>query len=496
MVRAALRRAARFAVVWVALFLCLTDAQRSSAAQTLRVVCYNIEADIDGYTTPRPGLSTVLEAIGEVPVNGAAHPLDLLALEETTSNPLTVAPIVSALNDYYGAGTYAASPYQATESGNNPSTGNGPNAVVYNTRTLTLLASAGVGTPRGSSNGEYRQVARYEFIPVSGPPGTEFYVYVSHMKSSFSGASATNEAYRAQEATIIKNDIAALPANSTVLAVGDFNLNGSTEAAYQTLTATGTGQLLDPLNASNDYTQTWNTSAYLTLLSESATALRYRDDLQFMSAAVYNGTSAAGLHYVAGSCRAFGNNGTVALGKSVNQATNTALDGLVGAITPAAARAALATGSDHLPVVADYTVGTPYNAWQAQYFTGAELSNPAVSGDNADPDGDGLGNLLEYALGLDPRSAGTAGLPVVGVGRFGTGQNLTLTYTRLIAATDVTYLAQVSGDLSTWTTGADIVETLSTTNNADGRTQTVVVRDLTQMSAASSRFIRLLVTRP
>jgi len=30
----------------------------------------------------------------------------------------------------------------------------------------------------------------------------------------------------------------------------------------------------------------------------------------------------------------------------------------------------------------------------------------------ADPDGDGIGNLLEYALGLDPLTAGLAGLPV------------------------------------------------------------------------------------
>ena len=81
----------------------------ASAAQTVRVVEYNIEADIDGYTAPRTGLYEVLEATGENYVNGVAHPLDLLALEETTSTADTVTPIVNALNTYYGVTTYATS---------------------------------------------------------------------------------------------------------------------------------------------------------------------------------------------------------------------------------------------------------------------------------------------------------------------------------------------------------------------------------------------------
>ena len=37
------------------------------------------------------------------------------------------------------------------------------------------------------------------------------------------------------------------------------------------------------------------------------------------------------------------------------------------------------------------------------FFTGAEQSDPAVSGDNADPDGDGIDNLIEQLAGLHPR---------------------------------------------------------------------------------------------
>ena len=216
-----------------------------------------------------------------------------------------------------------------------------------------------------------------------------------------------------------------------------------------------------------------------------------------MSAAVYNGTLTTGLHYVAGSFWPFGNNGSVAYGKSVGLSTNTALNGLVGAIPPATARTALTTASDHLPVVADYTVvAPPYPTWQAQHFTSAQLADPTISGSTADPDGDGIPNLIEYALNLSPIVPSVSGLPKVGTTVIGGSPYLTLTYTKVIANTDISYVPQVSGDLATWNAGANYVATVSTTNNPDGVTQTVVVRDLMAMTGAGRRFIRLAVTMP
>jgi hypothetical protein len=49
------------------------------------------------------------------------------------------------------------------------------------------------------------------------------------------------------------------------------------------------------------------------------------------------------------------------------------------------------------------------SAWRQQYFSAADLANPAkettVWGDTADPDGDGRSNLQEYVAGTVPTNA-------------------------------------------------------------------------------------------
>jgi hypothetical protein len=358
----------------------------------LRIVTYNIEDDIDGAIAPLPGLIAavgntndtqaggVLEGIGEEIVgNDPAQPLDILALEETTSNPLTITPIVNGMNAFYGvAGMYSNSTYQATESGGDTADGNGPNALVYNTRTVQLLASVPVDPPGGPGNlgstyGEYREAMRYEFAPAGVSPTStnEFYIYVSHYKS---GTGTVNENDRFGEAKIIRDDEAAnLPASADVIYVGDYNITTSGEASYQTMlsNAAPTGVLqgvgIDPLNVSGATSIDWGTSTTLTNIlameTESATDLRYRDDLQVMTTNVYYG-SGGGLAYVAGTYHTFANNGTTPYNGSVNSGSDTALNNRLQTNAPVFITAAqlltdLASASDHLPVVADYTVPLP-----------------------------------------------------------------------------------------------------------------------------------------
>ncbi len=56
-------------------------------------------------------------------------------------------------------------------------------------------------------------------------------------------------------------------------------------------------------------------------------------------------------------------------------------------------------------------VTTTFDAWRAAKFTSAELTNAAISGAGANPDGDAYPNLLEYTLGLEPKTFDAAQFP-------------------------------------------------------------------------------------
>ena len=144
-----------------------------------------------------------------------------------------------------------------------------------------------------------------------------------------------------------------------------------------------------------------------------------------------------------------------------------------------------------------FTVQAPFAGWQNLYFTATDLGNPAISGPNATPAGDGITNLMKYALNLNPKTNGTGGLPTVSMTKIGASNYLTLTYTKVLSATDITYLPEVSGDMTTWLSSASDLTTVSTTNNPDGKTQTIVVRDNVATGGnASKRFMHLKVSQP
>jgi hypothetical protein len=134
---------------------------------------------------------------------------------------------------------------------------------------------------------------------------------------------------------------------------------------------------------------------------------------------------------------------------------------------------------------------TPFSAWQLAEF-GTNASNPAISGDLADPDGDGIVNLLEYALNLNPNVAGVAGLPTARADP--ACGCLTLTYIEAISATDIVYTAEAASDPGgPWSTNG-INQTVL---GSDGVTQTNKASDAGNPIATSGkRFMHLRVTRP
>jgi hypothetical protein len=141
---------------------------------------------------------------------------------------------------------------------------------------------------------------------------------------------------------------------------------------------------------------------------------------------------------------------------------------------------------------AAYTIGAGTNAtitiadrpidqWRLTKF-GANANNPAIAGDTADPDGDGINNLMEYALNLEPLAADVGGLPAPVVD----SDHLTLTFRRWKA--DVTYTPEVSSDPGSGWTNTGVTEV----DAGGGNTKAI---DPETISASTKRFIRIKVNR-
>jgi len=122
----------------------------------------------------------------------------------------------------------------------------------------------------------------------------------------------------------------------------------------------------------------------------------------------------------------------------------------------------------------------PLLTWRQLYF--GTTNNSGTAADNYVASGDGLPNLLKYALGLNPNIAATNAV----VGDISTGY-LRLTASHNTNATDVTLTGEVSGDLMTWTTEGTVIDQNSTVFQ---------VQDTVPVTGGTNRFMRLRVTNP
>jgi len=138
-----------------------------------------------------------------------------------------------------------------------------------------------------------------------------------------------------------------------------------------------------------------------------------------------------------------------------------------------------------------------YSNWIAAQFTAEQQGNSLISGPDADPDKDGLSNLLECAFNLPPMSsglpvltpgAGTSGLPSISVAGEGVNRKLRLEYLRRKAG--FTYTPEVSASLDggTWNPagGTPVVTSINS------EWERVVIEDTTG-TGATTRFGRVKV---
>ena len=125
-----------------------------------------------------------------------------------------------------------------------------------------------------------------------------------------------------------------------------------------------------------------------------------------------------------------------------------------------------------------------FRQWQVNNF-GAQANNSQISDPNACPSGDGIVNLVKYALGLDPNVSTSEGMPILSRD----GSNLSLSYNKVACATNIVMAVEWSTDLVNWSTAGVTTTVLSD----DGITQEI---RSSVPAGTTSKFLRLSVTKP
>ena len=134
------------------------------------------------------------------------------------------------------------------------------------------------------------------------------------------------------------------------------------------------------------------------------------------------------------------------------------------------------------------TTVAPWSTWRQNEFTPAEQANNTISGDAADPDRDGLNNLLEYTFRLPPKAASTSPVQISALA----SDAIFVTFPLNADAGDVIVSVQHSTDLGAWVDTGVTYELLGTANGI----QTIRARVPRPLPSDPRRFVRIFVTRP
>ena len=137
----------------------------------------------------------------------------------------------------------------------------------------------------------------------------------------------------------------------------------------------------------------------------------------------------------------------------------------------------------------DFLIGAEgFQDWREQHFSAAELADPEISGPDASPAGDGVKNLIKYALNIPPFT------PVARDDLFNFSVNeageLILVYRERTDIDDIEYIPEVSEDLIEWNSGEPHV--IKVLLGSDGNYEEIEAQGSVSPEAQNG-FIRLNV---
>jgi hypothetical protein len=240
--------------------------------------------------------------------NGLRFAPDILLIQEVeqggfppsgdqATGQASVNAFLGILNSAPGSpGDWAAAPYVVNA-------GDDGNAMLYRTSKVQYLdvVTLNAGTGSGATQPP-RDTQRWRVRLVGySSPSTELYMYGCHFKA---GNTAADQTRRNPDAQRMRDNANALPANARFLVGADFNIQGSSQLAYQYMVGFGvfpagdprnvlSGRFVDPINAPG----TWNNNGTFRFIhtQEPATMMDDRHDQILVSSSLMQ---QSGLAYI------------------------------------------------------------------------------------------------------------------------------------------------------------------------------------------------------
>jgi endonuclease/exonuclease/phosphatase family metal-dependent hydrolase len=347
-----------------------------SASAQLRVATWNISNYGGGRTAD---IQTAVYGVFE----GRSLAPDVIIGQEFLSSA-AVTSFQSALNTALGSpGDWAAATFV-----DGPDT---DSAFFYRTSRVSLVSSLVVAIGSSSTSNQPRHTMRYDFRPV-GYTAAEATIgaYSVHLKA---GDGSTDQARRLVETQRIRDNAeglftggAGLPAGYSFLVAGDFNIQTSSQAAYQELIgnqSNNAGRFFDPIATPGSWNNNGSYRIVHTQDPAGAGGMDDRHDQVLVSNSLIDG---GGLSYIGNhlipystttwndpnhSYRAWGNDGS-----SYNLTMAVAGNTMVG---PAIAQALVncANGAGHLPVVLNLRVPAVAESTASIDFGTVSVGDPA-----------------------------------------------------------------------------------------------------------------------
>lgn len=129
--------------------------------------------------------------------------------------------------------------------------------------------------------------------------------------------------------------------------------------------------------------------------------------------------------------------------------------------------------------------------WLGNHFTLAELEAPLISGDQADPDGDGFSNALEFQFQTDPRDSGSTPLLTSNIVQEEDRVTVKFSSSFPVQSGQCTLRVEVSGDLENWDPlpSNSYRETMRNNSPSSGTTQ-ITIQLSDDPAGSANKFYR------